>query len=241
MPTDPSIISLLKLLKELLPPEAYRNIVQQVIHMWESTDPAFHRFGATFLMNWVREFYPQYVELMKRIIERVAPHVLEGEAAGAGAAAGEAAGGAAAAGEAAGGAAAAEGAAALTAVQIAAILAAFLAIIYAGYRINKEANTKLYIPPGNGMPCNVLSPGAQQMARITRVVSVWGIGSRSTLNKAMRAAEADCNADKAKCGTGGCGAGKSCLPTVAVQKVSSFNGFLATRVVLEYTCPCVCQ
>lgn len=228
---DPNVVQLLKLLKDLLPPHVYQNIIVRIVEMMESTDPAMHRAWAALLMEWVRAHYPRYAELMRLIIQRIAPAAL-GE--------GAAAGGAAAAGE--GAAAGAGGAAvALTAAQIAAILAAIVAIVFAGWAIYSESQTGLYVPPGAGQPCNVLSPGAQQMSRMTRVISVWGWGSRSTLNKAIRLAEADCQADAAKCGTGGCGGGKSCLPSLAIQKVSSFNGVLATRVVLEYTCPCVCQ
>jgi hypothetical protein len=79
------------------------------------------------------------------------------------------------------------------------------------------------------------------MARLHRTISVKGWGSRSTLNKAIREAEQLCNMDAAKCGTGGCGGGLSCKPDVAVQNVEIFNGFFFTRVVLEFTCPCVCK
>lgn len=164
-----------------------------------------------------------------------------GTAAGGGAVAGGATGGAAASG----GGAAAGGAAGLGLGAILSILAALLAVLYAGYSMYTEANTDLYTPPvplGGGAPCGVGTPGGQRMAKLYRSISVWGIGQRSTLNKAIRAAEALCAADAAFCGGGGgCGPGTSCQPDVAIQDVSIFNGFLATRVVVGFTCPCVCK
>lgn len=51
-----------------------------------------------------------------------------------------------------------------------------------------------------------------------------------------------CNADAQHCQGGQCaGAGLQYKPDVAVQNVHQFNGILATRVVLKFTCPCVCK
>jgi hypothetical protein len=219
---DPSIISLLKLLKDLLPPDVYKNIILNIIGLMESTDAILHRAVGRDLMAWVRKFYPQYERLMDMILRRVAPTVAEDAVITEGTAA-----------------------AALGAAEVAAILAAIAAIAFAIWAIWAEANTKLYtptLPATGGAPCNSNTPGGRAMAGIYRTVSVWGWGSRSTLNKAIKAAEAICNADAAKCGTGGgCGGGLTCQPDVAIQQVDSFNGVLATRVVLGFTCPCVCK
>jgi hypothetical protein len=62
------------------------------------------------------------------------------------------------------------------------------------------------------------------------------------LNKAIRAAEDMCNADAHHCKGGeGCKPGLECKPDVAILNVASFNEIWATRVVLEFTCPCVCK
>lgn len=225
----PDIISLLKLLKDLLPPDVYARIIPNILGLMESTDPNMHRQLGQMLMEWIRANYPQYAKLMETILQRMAPAAAE-------------AGGAGGAGGAAGGTGGA--AAALTAAQVAAILAALVAILFAAWSIYSEANTGLYtppIPPTGGTPCGTGTPGGMRMARLRRTVSCWGWGSRSTLNKAIRLAEDMCNADSQHC-TGGCtGAGLSCKPDVAIQNVESFNGILATRVVLEFTCPCVCK
>lgn len=213
----PDIISLLKLLKDLLPPDVYARIIPIILGLMESTDPNMHRELGRVLMEWVRSFYPQYEKLMETILQRMVPAA--SSEAGA--------------------------AAALTAAQVAAILAAMAAICFAAWSIYSEATTELYtphVPPTGGTPCGIGTPGGLRMARLHRTVSVWGWGSRSTLNKAIRLAEEMCNADAQHCKGGGCtGAGQECKPDVAIQDVASFNGVLATRVVLGFTCPCVCK
>jgi hypothetical protein len=156
-----------------------------------------------------------------------------------------AAGGGAAAEAGAGGSAATGGAVAggLTAGALIAILAAVLAVLYAGYAIYTEFTTPLYtppVPPTGGAPCGIGTPGGARMSRLVRSISVWGIGQRSTLNKAIRQAEAICNADAGFCG-GTCPGGLTCAPDVAIQSVDIFPAILATRVVLTFTCPCVCK
>lgn len=213
----PDIVSLLELLKDLLPPDVYARIIPTILGLMESTDPNMHRELGRMLMDWVRSFYPQYEKLMETILQRIAPAA--SSEAGA--------------------------AAALTAAQVAAILAAIAAIVLAAWSIYSEATTGLYtppLPPTGGTPCGTGTPGGMRMARLRRTVSVWGWGSRSTLNKAIRLAEEMCNADAHHCQGGQCaGAGLACKPDVAIQNVASFNGVLATRVVLEFTCPCVCK
>lgn len=168
-------------------------------------------------MEWVRSYYPQYEKLMQTILQRIAPAA--SSEAGA--------------------------AAALTAAEVAAILAAIAAIAFAAWSIYSEYTTELYtppIPPTGGTPCGTGTPGGLRMARLRRTVSVWGWGSRSTLNKAIRKAEEMCQADSQHCQGGTCtNSSHACKPDVAVQNVQSFNGILATRVVLEFTCPCVCK
>ncbi len=39
MPEEVSIVSLLKLLRDLLPEDVYRNIIKWIIQYWESEDP----------------------------------------------------------------------------------------------------------------------------------------------------------------------------------------------------------
>lgn len=213
----PDIISLLKLLKDLLPPDVYARIIPMILGLMESTDPNMHRVLGQTLMEWVRSFYPQYERLMEIILQRMAP-AASSPTTGA--------------------------AAALTAAQVAAILAAIAAIVFAAWSIYSEYTTELYtppIPPTGGTPCGIGTPDGLRMARLRRTVSVWGWGSRSTLNKAIRLAEEMCSADAHHCKGNCTGTGLKCQPDVAVQNVESFNGILATRVVLEFTCPCVCK
>jgi hypothetical protein len=215
---DPNIVQLLKLLKDLLPPGVYEAIIPMIIGMMESTDAVLHRRMAQILMEWVRTHYPQLEKLMEMTLRQAAPGSIEGGTAAT--------------------------ATALTAAQVVAILCAVLAVAFAAWSIYSEYKTQLYtpvVPVGGGSACNSLTPGGQYMARMYRSVSVWGWGSKSTLNKAIREAEALCNADAAKCGSGGCSGGLGCKPDVAIQDVQSFNGFFATRVVLGFTCPCVCK
>lgn len=213
----PEIISLLRLLKDLLPPDVYARIIPNILGLMESTDPNMHRQLGRMLMEWVRSYYPQYEKLMEMILQRIAPAA--SSEAGA--------------------------AAALTAAEVAAILAAIAAIAFAAWSIYSEHTTELYtppIPPTGGKPCGIGTPGGLRMARLWRTVSVWGWGSRSTLNKAIRKAEEMCEADASYCQGGTCAdTGHQCKPDVAIQNVQSFNGILATRVVLQFTCPCVCK
>ena len=72
-----------------------------------------------------------------------------------------------------------------------------------------------------------------------------GIAEHSPhLTNLMRGIIARNGSDAVGCrhrGDPGCGAGTSCLPMVAIQKVSQFNGILATPEVLVCTCSCVWQ
>lgn len=67
------VVSLLKLLKDLLPPEVYENIARQILDLMESEDPvAFERLSQV-LIDWAQKYYPQFEKLIRLILQRVAP------------------------------------------------------------------------------------------------------------------------------------------------------------------------
>lgn len=67
------IISLLKLLKELLPPEVYANIIPIIIGLMESEDAVMFERLSQVLIDWARQHYPQYERLIRLILQRIAP------------------------------------------------------------------------------------------------------------------------------------------------------------------------
>ena len=67
------VISLLKLLKDLLPPQVYERIAGFIISLMESGDAAAFERLAPMLREWARTHYPQYARLIDLILERIRP------------------------------------------------------------------------------------------------------------------------------------------------------------------------
>lgn len=158
------------------------------------------------------------------------------EGAGAVAATGTAGAAGAAGGTGALGAPAVTGAALLA--TIAAIIAAALAVIYATWSIYSEATTELELPP-DGPPCGLATADGRAMATVDRAITVWAIGSRTSLNKAIQEAQASCEADAKKC-TGVCAGGKRCWPSASVQSWEQWYRIFWTTTRIVYRCPCAC-
>jgi hypothetical protein len=176
---------------------------------------------------------------------RLSPAVLEAAlaeaqagavAGGAATGAAEGAGAAGGAGAAAGGGTAAGGAA--VAATIASILIAVLAILYATWSIYSEATTELELPP-DGPPCGLATPEGRAMATVDRAITVSAIGSRTSLNKAIRLAQESCEADAANC-TGQCAGGKRCWPAASVQSWEQWYRVFWTTTRIVFRCPCGC-
>jgi hypothetical protein len=72
------IISLLKLLKDLVPPEVYANIVQWIIQYWESDDPIVRKMLRKVLIDWAKKYYPKLEPLIRKILDKILRLGLEG-------------------------------------------------------------------------------------------------------------------------------------------------------------------
>lgn len=128
----------------------------------------------------------------------------------------------------------------VSAAAVAAAVTMLASIAFMLWSIANEVSLTTKVPGPMGVPCGVGTPGGQYMAKVYRTVSAWGIGQKTALNRALSRAEALCKADSAKCGAGGCAPGKTCQPSVVVDRVDIFPAVVATRVVVGFTCPCVC-
>ena len=78
MPEEVSIVSLLKLLRDLLPEDVYRNIIKWIIQYWESEDPVLRRMLRKMLLEWVKKYYPQLEQLIRKILDQIMRLGLEG-------------------------------------------------------------------------------------------------------------------------------------------------------------------
>ncbi|MBI3576175.1 MAG: hypothetical protein HY083_11085 [Gammaproteobacteria bacterium] len=143
--------------------------------------------------------------------------------------------GAGAEGGAAGGAAVAGG---VTVGAVLAVLFAVLAVIAAVISIYSEATTEVELPPG-GVPCGLNSRDGIEMATIDRAITVRAIGTRTSLNKAIREAQALCVQDSQKC-KGTCPAGSNCKPVVSVQSWEQWYRVFWTTTRIVFRCPCEC-
>jgi hypothetical protein len=119
------------------------------------------------------------------------------------------------------------------------VLTALLATGIAVYTITSEAKTELELPVG-GAICGLNTPQGIEMATRERTVTVRAFGTRTSLNRAIKAAQEICELDSSKC-TGTCAKGQKCLPNVAVQSSEQFFRFFFTTTVLKFTCPCTCK
>lgn len=67
------VISLLKLLKDLLPEEAYRNIVRLILDLMENEDRVAYARLRKVIMDWARKYYPEFEKLVKMILDKLRP------------------------------------------------------------------------------------------------------------------------------------------------------------------------
>lgn len=217
---DPvDIGSLLRLLRSLITPEQYRELMTIIRELIENPSSVDVRIWGPHLLVWVRTYYPHLERLMEGIIQRLASAAAAAEAETATAATAEAAGG-------------------IALAELAAILALIAIAAGALYVMNAELNTPLIYTVG-GKPCGS-GPGALAMARVQRTVTVYAWGQRRAINKAIEAAQALCNINKAAC-SGGCGPGQSCAPEVAVLNVSTKSYLVTTGATVTFVCPCTCH
>lgn len=144
----------------------------------------------------------------------------EAEALAAGSAPGGAAGGAASA-------------------VLAAKLAALLAVAYMLYAIINEVVMTIPDVGPSGVPCGIGTPDGEYMRRLYRSITVFGFGQKTALKRALLQAEEISLVDAGRC-KGNCPEGRSCKPTVAVDRVDISSSLFGTWVTLGFTTPCVC-
>lgn len=72
------IVSLLKLLKDLLPPEVYKRIVEWIVLYWESDDVIVRKTLRKVLIDWVKKYYPELEQLIRKILDKILRLGLEG-------------------------------------------------------------------------------------------------------------------------------------------------------------------
>lgn len=144
-------------------------------------------------------------------------------------------------GGAAGGGGAGAGGAAAAGVVLIEILVAMIAIIAvaaAVISIYGEVTTELEESPG-GPPCGMSTKAGISMATVNRAVTVRAIGTRTSLNKAIRRAQELCDEDGGNC-TGKCPDGSECKPLVSVQEWESWWRVFWTTTRIVFRCPCEC-
>lgn len=157
------------------------------------------------------------------IVGRFAAALGGGAAGGGGAGAGGAAGGAAAG---------------VVLVEVLVVLVAVIAVIAAVISIYGEVTTELEEAAG-GPPCGMSTKEGIAMATVSRAVTVRAIGTRTSLNKAIRKAQELCDADAGNC-KGKCPDGSECKPLVSVQEWEQWWRFFWTTTRIVFRCPCEC-
>ena len=166
-----------------------------------------------------------------RIAPGVAGAALELHAAGEGAsvvAGGSGAGGGAAAGTAATG----------TAALIASILIALIAVAIAAYKITTEILKELKFPD-IGPLCDCSGGGCSFDGGV-RNLDEWGIGSKTAVQNAVDAAQADCEST-CSCDAGKCPPGYICKPSATIISIDPKYRVFWTTAFISYTCVCRCM
>jgi len=67
------LVSLLKLLKELLPEEVYRNLIKVIMELFGTEDRIAYARMRQIIMEWVRANYPELERLIKLILDKARP------------------------------------------------------------------------------------------------------------------------------------------------------------------------
>lgn len=216
---DPvDIGSLLRLLKSLITPEQYRQLMLIIRELMENPNSVDVQIWGPNLLIWVRTYYPQLEGLIEAIIQRLTASAAAAEAGG-GVAAGEAAGG-------------------LVLAELAAILALIAITAGALYLIYDELTTPPLLTKG-GKACGS-GPSAAAMARVKREVTVYAWGQRKAINKAIQAAQDLCDINKSAC-SGGCPKGQTCAPEAAILSVKTESFVVTTGATVTFVCPCTCH
>ena len=75
-----NVLLLIKLLKDYLPDDVYRRIVELILQLMENEDRLAYSIMRQKLLDWVRENYPELEKLMERILNLIRPSTAAEEA-----------------------------------------------------------------------------------------------------------------------------------------------------------------
>lgn len=220
-------------------PEAIKIVLRDIHAQGNTLNPREWLRLLSFLLAWGGAYKAQIMNILFELamagrlnigaLMQALTLVEAGEGATAVAAGTAEAGGAGATGAAAG-AAGLTGAALAVAVVIGILIVA--ATAYIAYDL--ESRVTIEHPP-TGQPCAV----ATGPTGTTLTLSRSAIGSRTSLNKALAAAQADAAA-RITCTPGACGAGRTCAPVaIVISAIPKYRVFWTTTEV-TYTLGCAC-
>jgi hypothetical protein len=75
-----NVLLLIKLLKDYLPDDVYRRIVELILQLMENEDRLAYSIMRQKLLDWVRENYPELEKLMEKILNLIRPSTAAEEA-----------------------------------------------------------------------------------------------------------------------------------------------------------------